>query len=74
MMDKIVVTAADIEKLLAWRDEHNDLVRSMPVPLREVEIQIVESGISIKCFRSAKNKRPLPPLQERKDGLDCRVS
>ncbi len=54
MMDKIVVTAADIEKLLAWRDEHNDLVRSMPVPLREVEIQIVESGISIKCFRSAK--------------------
>lgn len=46
MMDKIVVTAADIEKLLAWRDEHNDLVRSMPVPLREVEIQIVESGMS----------------------------
>lgn len=54
MMDKIVATAADIEKLLAWRDEHNDLVRSMPVPLREVEIQIVESGISIKCFRSDK--------------------
>lgn len=54
MMDKIVVTAADIEKLLAWRDEHNDLVRLMPVPLREVEIQIVESGISIKCFRSDK--------------------
>mgnify|MGYP005841714599 FL=1 len=51
MMDRIVVTAADIEKLLAWRDEHNDLVRSMPVPLREVKIQIVESGISIKCFR-----------------------
>lgn len=54
MMDKIVVTAADIEKLLAWRDEHNDLVRSMPVPLREVEIQIVESCISVKCFRSDK--------------------
>ena len=54
MMDKIVTTAADIEKLLAWRDEHNDLVRSMPVPLREVEIQIVESGISVKCFRSDK--------------------
>ena len=54
MMDKIVVTAADIEKLLTWRDEHNDLVRSMRVPLREVEIQIVESGISIKCFRSDK--------------------
>lgn len=52
MMDRIIVTAADIEKLLAWRDEHKELVRSMPVPLREVKIQIVESGISIKCFRS----------------------
>lgn len=51
MMDRIIVTAADIEKLLAWRDEHKELVRSMPVPLREVKIQIVESGISIKCFR-----------------------
>lgn len=54
MMDRIIVTAADIEKLLAWRDEHKELVRSMPVPLREVKIQIVESGISIKCFRSDK--------------------
>lgn len=54
MMDRIIVTAADIKKLLAWRDEHKDLVRSMPIPLREVEIQIVESGISIKCFRSDK--------------------
>lgn len=54
MMDRIVVTAADIEKLLAWRDEHKELVRSMPVPLRDVKIQIVESGISIKCFRSDK--------------------
>lgn len=54
MMDRIVVTAADIDKLLEWRDEHTDLVRSMPVPLREVKIQVVESGISIKCFRSDK--------------------
>lgn len=54
MMDRIIVTAADIEKLLAWRDEHKELVRSMPVPLREVKIQVVENGISIKCFRSDK--------------------
>lgn len=54
MMDRIIVTAADIEKLLAWRDERKELVRSMPVPLREVKIQVVENGISIKCFRSDK--------------------
>lgn len=54
MMDRIIVAAADIEKLLAWRDEHKELVRSMPVPLREVKIQVVENGISIKCFRSDK--------------------
>ena len=51
MMDRIIVTAADIEKLLAWRDEHKELVRSMPVPLREVKIQIVESGISISTVQ-----------------------
>lgn len=68
MMDKIVVTAADIEKLLAWRDEHNDLVRSMPVPLREVEIQIVESGISIKCFRSDKKLKLYLDSPDRKLG------
>ena len=54
MMDRIIVTAADIEKLLAWRDEHKELDRSMPVPLREVKIQVVENGISIKCFRTDK--------------------
>lgn len=54
MMDRIVVTAADIDKLLEWRDGHTDLVRSMPIPLREVKIQVVDNGISIKCFRSDK--------------------
>lgn len=72
MMDKIVVTAADIEKLLAWRDEHNDLVRSMPVPLREVEIQIVESGISIKCFRSDKKLKLYLDSPARKLGPEAR--
>lgn len=50
-MNKIVVTAADINKVLAWRDEHVDLVRSMPLALSEVEIQCVESEISITCYR-----------------------
>lgn len=68
MMDRIIVTAADIEKLLAWRDEHKELVRSMPVPLREVKIQIVESGISIKCFRFDKKLKLYLDSSSRKLG------
>ena len=53
-MDRIVITVADVERILAWRDEHVDLVRSMPCPLREVEIHITESGMKVKCFRTDK--------------------
>lgn len=53
-MDRIVITVADVEMILAWRDDHVDLVRSMPCPLREVEIHIKESGMKVKCFRTDK--------------------
>lgn len=53
-MDRIVITVADVERILAWRDDHVDLVRSMPCPLREVEIHITESGMKVKCFRTDK--------------------
>lgn len=54
MMDRIVITVADVERILSWRDEHVDLVRSMPCPLREVEIHVTESGMTVKCFRTSK--------------------
>ena len=65
-MNKIVVTAADIKKILAWRDKHVDLVRSMPLALSEVEIQCVESEISITCYRK---ERKLKMYIRDSDGL-----
>ena len=54
MRNRIEVSISDVQKLLAWRDEHKDLVRSMPCPLREVEIRIVDNGLTVKCFRTEK--------------------
>lgn len=65
-MNKIVVTAADIKKILAWRDKHVDLVRSMPLTLSEVEIQCVESEISITCYRK---QRKLKMYIRNQEGL-----
>ena len=51
-MDKIVVTAADIELLLKWRDQHPDEVRSHPAPLKAVEIVVETNGWRIKGIRN----------------------
>ena len=37
-MDKALLNRDDIDALLAWRDEHKDLVRSAPAPLKAIEI------------------------------------
>ncbi len=50
-MDRVVLSNADIEAILAWRDEHYDLVRMNPVPLRSVEIVCKDSGYAIKGIR-----------------------
>ena len=51
-MDKIVVTAADIELLLKWRGQHPDEVRSHPAPLKAVEIVVETNGWRIKGIRN----------------------
>lgn len=51
-MDKIVVTAVDIELLLKWRDQHPDEVRSHPAPLKAVEIVVETNGWRIKGIRN----------------------
>lgn len=57
-MDKIEITANEIEELLKWRDEHKDLMRrcEMP-PLRTVEIVIRDNGYRIKAIREGDELR-----------------
>lgn len=50
-MDKIEITAKEIEQLLKWRDEHVEFVRHHPTPLKAVEIVITDNGYRIKGFR-----------------------
>lgn len=51
-MDKIELMTKDVTALFAWRDEHVDLVRRMPAPLKAVEILFVETGYRIVGIRS----------------------
>lgn len=39
-MDRVIITAEDVERLLEWRDRHKDEVRGCPAPLKAVEIVI----------------------------------
>ena len=50
-MDKVELTVADINALLNWRDEHKELVRSLPAPLKAVEICFKHNGLRIKGIR-----------------------
>ena len=50
-MDKIELTREDIEALLEWRDEHKSLVRSLPAPLKAVEISFKHNSYRIKGIR-----------------------
>ena len=50
-MDKIELTREDIEALLEWRDEHKALVRSLPAPLKAVEIRFKHNSYRIKGIR-----------------------
>ncbi len=51
-MDKAILTSKDIDALLAWRDDHQDLVRSMPSPLKGIEIICKDTGFTIKGIRN----------------------
>jgi hypothetical protein len=50
-MDRIILTEKDVAFLLEWRDNHKDLVRSMPQPFRAIKLVIKDSALSIKCIR-----------------------
>lgn len=50
-MDKVIFKIKDVDALLAWRDNHPDLVRSLPMPLKALEFIFPESGWSFKAIR-----------------------
>ena len=46
-MDKVELSREDITALLDWRDAHKDLVRSLPAPLRAIEICFKHNNLRI---------------------------
>lgn len=50
-MDKILLSNSDIEYVLKWRDEHQDLVRRHDCPLKAVRIVCTESGFNLTAIR-----------------------
>ena len=53
-MDKFLLTQKDVDRLLAWRDEHKDLVRRMPSPLKSVHVYNTDLNAHFKAFRNGK--------------------
>ena len=50
-MDRVELKTKDIDMLLEWRDNHPDLVRTLPMPLKALEFVFPESGWSFKAIR-----------------------
>ena len=51
-MDKIKLSSADVEYILAWRDEHKELVRKGMTPLKAVKMLFPEVGYTITAIRN----------------------
>ena len=58
-MDKVELSAQDIKDLLKWRDQHQDEVRSHPVPLKAVEIVMPHNGYHTHRDRTHGRKAPV---------------
>jgi hypothetical protein len=58
-MDKIQLTMSDVDRLLAWRDEHKTEVYAMPSPLKAIEITVDNESVVItyKAIRENLNLR-----------------
>lgn len=54
-MDRAELTKEDIDALLDWRDEHKDLVRQLPVPLKSLEIVFCHNDYRIKGIRKGEH-------------------
>lgn len=52
-MDKIILSSADVETLLKWRDNNIDLVRQSPAPFKGIILEFPESKITVKAINDA---------------------
>lgn len=52
-MDKALLSDKDLDALQSWRDEHQDLVRSMPSPLKGIDIVCTDKHVTIRCIRNS---------------------
>lgn len=50
-MDRCVLSREDLDALLAWRDEHKELVRAFPAPLKSVGILFKHNDYRIVGIR-----------------------
>lgn len=55
-MDRCILPQKDIDALLTWRDNHRDLVRSAPMPVKAIEILCVDQHITIKGVRDDRER------------------
>ena len=68
-MNKIVLTAEEIERVFSWRDKHPEFVRSMPNPLSRLRIICKESGVEVNGTREADRLRLKVYSQKRNCGM-----
>lgn len=52
-MDKIILTSADVETLLIWRDNNINLVRQSPAPFKAIILEFPETKITVKAINDA---------------------
>ena len=71
-MDRIELTQQDLFDLLDWRDEHKELVRQLPAPLKAVEITFKHNArLRIKGIRDG-NRLTLMLHEDRNKLLDVK--
>ena len=52
-MDKILLSSADVEMLLKWRDQNIELVRQAPAPFKAILLDFPETKIQVKAINDA---------------------
>ncbi len=52
-MDKIILSSADVEMLLKWRDQNIELVRQAPAPFKAILLDFPETKIQVKTINDA---------------------